>query len=147
MAALQTERALSWLFADIHRLLGQAFEARMHASGLTRAQWRILFTVRRFEGRTQTELADLLDMERAPLGKALDRLEAAGWLARRADPADRRIRRVYSLSKIQRYLPQAMAATKALFADALTGFGAGETEALIQRLTRIKINLGGAEDR
>lgn len=145
MASLRVESALSWLFVDIHRLLGQSFEERMSSGGLTRAQWRILFTARRFQGDTQTALADRLDMERAPLGKALDKLEAQGWIERRTDPADRRIRRVYCLDKIQSYLPQAMEVSKIVFAEALSGLGPHEVEALIVQLTRIKNNLGGQD--
>jgi MarR family transcriptional regulator, transcriptional regulator for hemolysin len=145
IASLRVESALSWLFVDIHRLLGQKFEAMMTSGGLTRAQWRILFTARRFQGDTQTALAERLDMERAPLGKALDKLEALGWIERRPDPADRRIKRVYCLDKIQRYLPEAMEVSKDVFADALSGLTPPEIEALIVQLTRIKTNLGGQD--
>jgi DNA-binding MarR family transcriptional regulator len=145
LVSLRVESALSWLFVDIHRLLGQTFEERMTSGGLTRAQWRILFTARRFQGETQTALADRLDMERAPMGKALDRLEALGWIERRPDPADRRIRRVYCLDKIQRYLPEAVEVSKGVFAEALAGLKPHEVEALIVQLTRIKNNLGGQD--
>jgi MarR family transcriptional regulator, transcriptional regulator for hemolysin len=145
VASLRVESALSWLFVDIHRLLGQNFEERMTSGELTRAQWRILFTARRFQGETQTALADRLDMERAPLGKALDRLEAHGWIERRADPKDRRIRRVYCLDKIQRYLPEAVEVSKDLFREALSGLSPSDVEVLIVQLTRIKTNLGGQD--
>lgn len=146
LATLRVESALSWLFVDIHRLLGQCFEDRMTSGGLTRAQWRILFTARRFQGETQTSLAERLDMERAPMGKALDKLEALGWIERRHDPADRRIRRVYCLNKIQRYLPEAVEVSKGLFAEALAGLQPHEVETLLVQLTRIKNNLGGPDE-
>jgi MarR family transcriptional regulator, transcriptional regulator for hemolysin len=145
IAELRVESALSWLFVDIHRLLGQKFSLLMTSGGLTRAQWRILFTTRKFHGDTQTALAERLDMERAPLGKALDRLEALGWIERRPDPADRRIRRVYCLDKISRYLPEAVEVSKEVFAGALSGMKPSEVEALIAQLTQIKTNLGGQD--
>lgn len=144
-ALLRVESALSWLFVDIHRLLGQNFERRMSSGGLTRAQWRILFTARRFQGETQTALAERLDMERAPLGKALDKLEGLGWVERRPDPADRRIRRVYCLDKLQRYLPEAVEVSKEVFREALDGLRPEDADALIVQLTRIKTNLGGQD--
>jgi DNA-binding MarR family transcriptional regulator len=145
VASLRVESALSWLFVDIHRLLGQKFESLMTSGGLTRAQWRILFTARRFQGETQTALAERLDMERAPMGKALDKLEALGWVERRPDPSDRRIRRVFCLEKINGYLPEAMDVSKNVFAQALCGLKQSEIEALIAQLTRIKTNLGGQD--
>ena len=84
-------------------------------------------------------------MERAPLGKALDRLEVQGWIERRPDPADRRIRRVYCLDKIQRYLPEAVEVSKDVFAEALAGLKPQDVESLIVQLTRIKNNLGGQD--
>jgi MarR family transcriptional regulator, transcriptional regulator for hemolysin len=145
MATLRVESALSWLFVDIHRLLGQTFEERMTSGGLTRAQWRILFTVRRFQGETQTALAERLDMERAPLGKALDKLSALGWIERRPDAQDRRIWRVFCLDKINEFLPDAMEVTKGVFAEALAGLDRKAVDALIVQLTRIKNNLGGQD--
>ena len=83
-AALETEAKLSWLFVDIHRLFSKDFEARTRALGLTRVQWRVLFTVDRIQGGlSQTELADITEMEKAPLGKILDRLEEGGWIIRK----------------------------------------------------------------
>jgi MarR family transcriptional regulator for hemolysin len=46
------------------------------------------------EGLTQTELAELMQMGRASLGKLLERLEVKGWIERRADASDSRVRRV-----------------------------------------------------
>ncbi|MDA1076053.1 MAG: MarR family transcriptional regulator, partial [Proteobacteria bacterium] len=46
-------------------------------------------------GATQTELADLVGIGRAPLGKVIDRLETENWVERQSDPADRRVNRLY----------------------------------------------------
>ena len=73
---LEVEHTLGWLFIDIHRLLSKNFEGRIKSLGLTRAQWRVLMCLKRSEdGITQTELADVAETEKAPLGKILDRLE------------------------------------------------------------------------
>ncbi|MCE9521627.1 MAG: MarR family transcriptional regulator [Alphaproteobacteria bacterium] len=146
-AELEVENTLGWLFHDIHRLLGKDFESRIAGLGLTRTQWRVLVTVERTEGgQTQTELADLTEIEKAPLGKTLDRLEAGGWIIRKDDPNDRRARRVYATAKIDKFFPQLAAAAKGTFARTLQGMRQGEVKDLIAQLQKLKRNLGGAED-
>jgi len=146
-AELQIEHTLGWLFIDIHRLLTKDFESRIKSLGLTHAQWRVLSTVGRSDdGRTQTELADLTGIEKAPLGKTLDKLEQGGWILRKDDVKDRRSRLVYATSKIDKFVPEVAAAAKATFAQTLKGMRQGEVKDLIAQLKRLKRNLGGADD-
>jgi MarR family transcriptional regulator, transcriptional regulator for hemolysin len=50
-------------------------------------------------GTNQACLADLLELQPITLTRLVDRLEAAGWVERRADPADRRVPRLYLTAK------------------------------------------------
>ena len=146
-AELEVERTLGWLFFDIHRLLAKGFESRIKRLGLTRSQWRVLCMVDRVpDGQTQTELADMTEIEKAPLGKILDRLEDGGWISRKDHPTDRRARLVYATSKIEKFMPELAAAAKATFAQTLQGMRQGEVKDLIARLQRLKRNLGGADE-
>ena len=143
---METESRLSWLFVDIHRLLSRNFEARVRDLGLTRVQLRVLFTIERTKGGiSQTELADLLEMEKAPLGKIIDRLEDGGWVVRRHHPTDRRSKLVSATAKIERFAEQIATAAQATFAQLLQGVRQNELKDLIARLEKLKRNLGGAE--
>ena len=142
----EVEDTLGWLFNDIHRLLSKDFGGRIKSLGLTRPQWRVLFTLKRTEGgMTQTELAELSGMEKAPLGKILDRLEEGAWIVRKNHPTDRRARRVYATSKIERFSDEVAAAAKATFARTLQGVRQSDAKDLIARLQKLKRNLGGEE--
>ena len=79
-----------FLLHDTARLLRRDFERRSKGTGLTRAQWAVLAYVARNEGSNQAALADMLDIEPITLVRLLDKLEAAGLVERRPDPADRR---------------------------------------------------------
>ena len=145
-ALMETESRLSWLFVDVHRLLSRSFEARVRNLGLTRVQLRVLFTLERAKGGiSQTELADLLEMEKAPLGKIIDRLEEGGWVVRRNHPTDRRAKLVSVTAKIERFAEPIAAAAQATFAQMLQGVRQNEVRELIARLEKLKRNLGGAE--
>jgi MarR family transcriptional regulator, transcriptional regulator for hemolysin len=148
-AELALELDLGWLFIDIHRLLTKAFESRLKELGLTRSQWRVMFVLKRSDetpGIMQTDLAELAQIEKAPLGKILDRLEQGGWIVRKKHPTDRRARLVYATSKIEKFRPDIAAAAKAAFAQTLKGVRQHEVKDLVAQLQRLKRNLGGADD-
>ncbi len=63
--------------------------------GVTYAQWVVLARLDRFEGLKQSELAEMLDLQPITLTRLLDRLCDSGLIERRADPNDRRAKRLY----------------------------------------------------
>lgn len=86
---------LAFLLYDCSRLLRRRIDERMAQLELREAQWRVVGLLSRSEGLTQTELATLMGIQKAPLGEQLDRLEASGWIERRRDITDRRANRLY----------------------------------------------------
>ncbi len=57
--------------------------------GLTRSQWLVINRLYRRPGATQSELAEMLEVEKATAGRMVDRMEKKGWVVRRPDAADR----------------------------------------------------------
>ena len=88
---------LPFLMHDVARQFRYRFDARARSIGVTRPQYRVLLVLARRDGQTQSELADILDVERITLGRMIDRMADAGLVERRADPADRRVWRVHIL--------------------------------------------------
>jgi len=138
---LSPQGEFGWAVYDVQRLIGRIFDRRMREIGLTRAQGRVLAVLRRDDGQTQTEIADRLDMERAPLGKLVDRLEEAGFVVRKADECDRRVKRVYLTGKISQVAPHMEAVGEKIFDLALAGLSEQELEQTTALLLRIKTNL------
>ena len=95
------EHYIGYSITDVGRLLRTVFERRVRAFGLTRAQWLVIARVHRRPGLSQSEAADLLEIEKAPAGRLIDRMEAKGWLERRSDPEDRRIKRLHLTARGQ----------------------------------------------
>ncbi|MBB5208727.1 MarR family winged helix-turn-helix transcriptional regulator [Chiayiivirga flava] len=85
-----SEISLGYLLADVTRLFRREFDRRVAHLNLTRAQWRALKCIGRDSGLTQAALAEELEMEPIAIGRVIDRLQKAGFVERRADPADRR---------------------------------------------------------
>jgi DNA-binding MarR family transcriptional regulator len=135
------DRNFGFLVHDVARLMRVAYDRRTKALGLTRSQWWVLNHLYFHDGITQSELADLLDIERPTLGRLLDRLEVKGWIARRADRNDRRAKRLYLTGEVQSLMQALRKIAAGLRADALEGLDAAAQRQLVDHLLRLKANL------
>lgn len=142
------DRSLGFLLSDCHRMLGTAMDRHIRRAGieLSRSQWRVIGHLARNDGLTQTELAELLEMERAPLGTLVDKLENAGWVERRADPRDRRAKRVFITEAGHEVLPLIREQTQQTMNDMMAGLSPEQVDNLIDSLQTIKQNLLNQRD-
>lgn len=106
---------------ELSKQISTYFDLLVSEHGITRAQWQAIMHVSQNPGATQTQLADLMQIGRAAAGKMLDRLEEKGWIERRPDASDNRIRRVYAkteISPLQLIVPTAaLELYEAFYAD------------------------------
>src|SRR5689334_15316479 len=141
MMTKAAETSLFYLLHDAQRQIRKHFDRRATRLQLTRAQWRALKATGRQEGLSQSELAELLDMEAIPVGRVIDRLEKAGYVERRADPADRRRWRLYLTPKAHAVVGEMDVIAGELRDDALRGSERDDLDTLMSVLNRIKGNL------
>jgi DNA-binding MarR family transcriptional regulator len=134
-----------FLLHDTARLLRRDFERRSKGTGLTRAQWAVLAYVARNEGSNQAALADMLDIEPITLVRLLDKLEAAGLVERRPDPADRRVRRLFLTEATGPLLEQLQALASETREAALSGLSDAERQQLTDLLMKVRGNLSGRD--
>ena len=92
---LNTSLRFGFLIHDVSRLRRVVVDRALKPLGITRSQWWVLAFLSRRDGMTQTALAADLDLTKVAVGGLLDRIEAAGFVERRADQSDGRARRVY----------------------------------------------------
>ena len=130
-----------FLVHDVARLLRVAYDRRTRELGLTRSQWWVLNHLYFHEGITQSELAEVLDIEKPTLGRLLDRLEDKGWLERRGDRSDRRAKRVFLTGNVQSLMRALRVLAADLRAKALDGLDELEREQLLDALRVVKGNL------
>jgi MarR family transcriptional regulator for hemolysin len=134
-----------FLLHDTARLMRRDFERRSRSSGLTRAQWAVLAYLARSEGTSQAALAEMLEIEPITLVRLLDRLESAGWVERRPDPADRRVRRLYLTETARPLMEQFQELASATREAALGGLDEAERRQLTNLLTKVRTNLSGRD--
>jgi MarR family transcriptional regulator for hemolysin len=134
-------RNYGFLLTDVARLLRNAYDRRVRSLGLTRSQWWVLNQLFRNPGLNQSELAEILEIERPTLGRLLDRLEAKGWVRREHDAHDRRAWRVHLTDAVEPTLRTLRKVATELMRDALAGLSAAERERFVDTLLAIKANL------
>jgi DNA-binding MarR family transcriptional regulator len=134
-------RNYGFLINDVARLMRTTYDRRVRELGLTRSQWWVLTLLFRNDGVTQSELAELLEIERPTLGRLLDRLEAKGWVRREHDSRDRRAWRVHLTDAVEPAMRRLRKVASELRSDALAGLSAQERERFIDTLLAVKANL------
>jgi len=135
------DNAIGFLFHDVARFRSLVYDHFMQPYGLTRAQWRVLGTLLRKDGLTQRELCDRIDIGAVTLSGLIDRLEARGWVERREDPKDRRVKRVWRTDQVKEIRNNMQRRTKELDDMALKGLGQKQIEELVSMLEVVKGNL------
>ncbi|MDR4512968.1 MAG: MarR family transcriptional regulator [Nitrososphaeraceae archaeon] len=85
------------------RAFQKAFDQELRDQlGLTLSQWRVLNVLVSFNGITQKEIADRLELEAPSLIPILDKLQNLELVERRSDPKDRRINRIYLTKRAEK---------------------------------------------
>lgn len=135
------EDSLGWLISDTARLLRRRFDERARLIGATRPQWRALAMVARNEGINQGGLAERLEVEPITACRMIDRLEEAGLVERRRDPADRRAWQLFLTRKAKPMIDDLREIGNTLSVDALDGVAEQERAILFAALTAIRANL------
>ena len=135
------DRSLGFLISDAARLMRTVFDRRVRRLELTRAQWLVLARLHRRPGASQSELADMMEVEKASAGRMIDRLERKGWIERRADPVDRRINRLYLTAEAENISQRMQAVAAQTVGDALRDLSPEQTELLADLMVTVKARL------
>jgi MarR family transcriptional regulator for hemolysin len=138
---------LGFLLHDASRLLRKRFEQNASRYGLSSAQWRLLVRVFKEEGIPQARLAELLEVEPISVSRLVDRMEEGGWIERRADAADRRVRNIFLSDKSRAIFGEMRAVAESVFEDALAGLDGAERQTVLGGLQTICSNLSDVDPK
>lgn len=133
--------SLGILLHDASRAVRKRFESQAAELGLSSAQWRLLFALKRLGAATQVRLAQHLEIEPISVSRLVDRAEEAGWVRRDADATDRRIKVVALTPKAVKTFEGIRAIAQGIYDEALSGLSVEERALLCDGLARIITNL------
>jgi len=122
-------------------MVARLFNRQVKEMGLTRTQWQVLYLLYMNGEQTQTSIAETLMMAKPPLGKVVERLEAAGWIERSDDSSDRRAKMVRLTNKIDPMLKSLEALVDDIGETATRGMSVKEAKQFYRLLKLVHANL------
>lgn len=134
-------REFAFLLNDVARLLRTFADQEARQFGMTRAQWAVLARLEHAEGLKQSELAELLDLQPITLTRLVDRLCANGLIERRADPNDRRAKRLYLTPAARPLMDRLTDLGGRMMETVLQGVDLATIERTIGELSHVRQNL------
>ena len=133
-----------FLVNDVSRQYSQQFDRLARERlGLSQAQCRLLAILAWHEEEplSQAGLAQRLGLTAMAVATMCDRLEAAGWIERRAHPEDRRVNRLHIRPSARKALDKAMLIGDELTGRALEALTAAERAQLLALLGKARQGL------
>jgi MarR family transcriptional regulator for hemolysin len=134
-------REILFLISDVGRLLRTYADQKARRFGQTRAQWAVLLRLERREGLKQSDLAEDLDIQPITLTRLVDRLCDNGLIERRADPNDRRAKRLYLTPAARPLLDRISNEVEELAERVLAGLDPVAVESVLTQLGLARENL------
>ncbi len=95
MTCSEPKREAGLRIVETARLLRLLVEQRLRPYGMTRAQYSTLARLDRQPGLTQSEMAEMLEVQPIAMVRMIDQLSDEGLIERRADANDRRVNRLF----------------------------------------------------
>ena len=133
---------LGLALAEVSRLWRHVLDARLKPLGLSTARWVALVNLSAHpEGLTQNALAIRVGIKDSTLVRQLDLLEADGWVERRDQPGDRRVKRVFLTAKARPALESISAVGRDLRRELLQDCSEAEIGACLRLLGDLKSRL------
>jgi MarR family transcriptional regulator for hemolysin len=134
-------REILFTISDVGRLLRTYADQKARRFGMTRAQWAVLLRLERLEGLKQSDLAEQLDIQPITLTRLVDRLCDNGLIERRADPHDRRAKRLYLTPAARPLLARISDQIEELSETILAGIKPAEIDLMLGKLGQVRDNL------
>lgn len=123
------------------RELRRHYDVSAQSMGLTMARARVVSTLAKMEGATQSELAAAIGIEAPTLKRQVDALEADGFLERRGLEGDARKRALFLTKKARS--SQISNYVNTVRSEILAGISPAEQQVIRAALERIADNAAG----
>ena len=100
MKKFDYENSLGYVVYYASKIFQKSFDLELRNKiGITLTQSKVIFALYLNSGLTQKELADRIGIESPTLVPIIDEMEEAGYVQRKSDTEDRRVKRVYTTPK------------------------------------------------
>jgi len=94
---------------------------------------------------TQARLAELLEIEPISVSRLVDRMEEGGWIERRSDASDRRVRMIFPTAKASEAYAHVKSLAGEVYEESLVGVSPEDRRVLVRALDTIVQNLADGD--
>ncbi len=140
---------LAYLLSQASQAVSKQFRSCLEAADVSVIEWRVLSTLSDHPQISVGQLSDIVMCKQPTLSKAVNRMEAKGWVTRTLSRQDRRIIAVSIDNAGMKIVRPLLVKAKQVEDSELNGFGKKETQALketLRDLVRHCTNNQGFED-
>jgi DNA-binding MarR family transcriptional regulator len=130
-------QTLAFLLSQVGIHASKRFAERIAAAGLNPPLFRVLNLVDAAEGQSQQAIGAAIEVPPSRMVALVDELEQRGFVERRPDPADRRVRALFLTAKGRRCLTKGREIAKDHEDELTRGMAAADRERLIALLQQI----------
>lgn len=136
-------QSLGHLTGLASRLFNRLLTTRFKDAGIdmTAEQWGAILLLDNSGALTQSEICELLYLEKSSVSRSLDGLEKRGWIERKRSPTDNRSKLVVLTDKSLEMVEQCSEIATSVLQDAQKGFGDAEREQSRAHLSNVITNL------
>jgi MarR family transcriptional regulator for hemolysin len=138
---LDWELRLGFLVHDVSRLRRRVVDQALKPLNVTRSQWWVLAFLSRTDGMSQVSLAEELDLGKVALGQLIDRLEKTGFVSRRSDDVDKRIKRVFLTKRSHALIARIRDSVRVTEKEILNKIDESDLRATVRAMRAMKENL------
>ncbi|MEK0317670.1 MarR family winged helix-turn-helix transcriptional regulator [Cohnella sp. 56] len=135
------EGSLGFATGLVYRRMSNMLLHRLKAYDITPEQWSVLYYASRTERLIQRELGERAGKDKPTTTRIVDHLVRKGWVARRADEADRRAILIEATPEGRRLIEQTIPVERQTMEEAGACLTAEERETLLDLLHRLSRHL------
>ncbi|WP_282175948.1 MarR family winged helix-turn-helix transcriptional regulator [Vibrio nereis] len=137
------QQSLGHLTGLASRLFNRLLTIRFKDAGIdmTAEQWGVIVVLKNSEPMTQSQIGELLYLEKSSVSRSIDGLEKRGWIERQRSPYDSRSKIVLLTEKSRCVVEQCEAIATSVLYDAQQDTNEIELQTSKQNLSKVITNL------
>ncbi len=132
---------LGYLITTVARQYRVMFDREMQPLGLTRSQWWTLAHIYYYGRINQSELAGLLDIDKAAVTRIIARMTEKGWIESDRNPEDARVKEITLAPHIRPLMADITALSEQLIIQSMNSISPQEITAIGTGLAKLSDNL------
>lgn len=143
MKSYYQQQSLGHLTGLASRLFNRLLTQRFKHAGIdmTAEQWGVILVLNNSEPMTQSQISELLYLEKSSVSRSIDGLEKRGWIERQRNPHDSRSKLVRLTEKSLAIVEQCTEIAAGVLDDAQQGSAQSELQISKQQLSGVISNL------